>query len=225
MAKIRTTAKQLGKKHSEARRRLAKSLKAVRRKDFGGGSLPYNKSRHLHDAPFKDQLKRALERRVSASRRQINVLDKGAGTGAMAAEIKAFQPDKIRVTALTLSKTLSERNKENIDVVRTVAGIRAKHPVKYDLIYDSYGEDYYLGKSFVMQSILRSISLLKKGGELFTVVPLIYTETEHALSSNEGKALVSQLRRRKNITVKVQKLQKRFEKIEYVDMVIHVVKK
>ncbi len=219
-------AKRLRKRGSPARIALAKSLKYVRGSDRGKGDLPYNLDRGLYDAPFGHFLKKALLERAREGSGKISVLDKGAGTGRMAADAKGIAAGRIKITALTLSKeNIAAKNKAIIDSVRLVSGMLAKHAGQYDIIYDCYGEDYHLPRALVKQSILKSISLLRKGGEFFTVIPLLQWKSDYALTAKEGKQFVRGLAKRKNTIVKFFFLHKKFEKREYMDMIICIKRK
>lgn len=223
MAKMRFGQRRLAGRRSRGKRQ-PKGFAAVRALDAGKGNLPYDLNRGLEQAVFKDALVKAIVQRIKTGGRII-VLDKGAGTGRMAADVKRINQEKIFVTAWSLTDTFAARNRKLIDDARIGPRLRLKPDTQFDVIYDHMGKDYHLSKHYIWQSMVKSISLLKRHGHLFVVIPLVYRESRNAFTIKEGIRLVMQLAQRKDLTVRCEKLPKRFEKIEFIDMVLHVRKK
>ncbi|MCX6798531.1 MAG: hypothetical protein NTW59_00325, partial [Candidatus Diapherotrites archaeon] len=202
----------LNAKNSLTRQRLAEAAAFVRKADAGQAERPYNLDRALREAPFYNALQQSLQRRLAASSGKILALDKGAGTGRAGADLKGIAPDRIIVEALSLSRTIAPEYRAVIDKAKRAFGITTKHERKFHMICDLYGEDYHLPKGLVRHSIAKAISDLEKGGELFTVIPLLYRENPDNLTVDEGRALVAELSQRKGLTVRPTEVQRRFDR-------------
>ncbi len=222
-AKKENIAVELKTRGSKARQDLAQVFREMRAAEVGKTHLPFNVDRHLSQAPFHRGLTASVVKRIRANKRKVVVLDKGAGTGRMLAGVKQFSPRRIHTTALALGNALAPAHKSSINQVVGGFGLRVKHKRKFDIIYDCYGEDYHLPKRYVKHSIEVSLSNLKPGGELFTVLPLTHRSSRVNFTVEEGKRLVKELRVQ-GLKVTTKETPKRFNKIEYVDLVIHITK-
>ncbi len=207
------------------RQSLSKAIKWARNHDVGKGDNPYNLDRSLSEAPFKNSLTIAIGKKIRAKNGTVSVFDKGAGAGRMLSEVKQFNPERIHATALTLSKTVKAENLAKIDRVKQGIGLRLKHGTKFDMIYDCFGEDYVLSKSLIGKSIANSISHLKAGGVLFTVIPAVYKPSTHNFTVEEAKRFLSKFRKKRpNLKITARYLKKRIDFVEYVDVVIRIQK-
>lgn len=237
----------LKRKNSWARKDLADAFRTLRRRDKGKDPFPYTLDRDLREAPFGSELKEALKRRLDKRDRDgpIRVMDKGAGSGDMIAEVKGMAPEDIDATAISLSRTIKSKNKRIIDRVTHGLGITETHPEKFDVIYDCYGEDYHLprgkypkkmwGKTrnrrihpednFLRYSLEKSIEDLNRGGELFTVISLHQRSEPGLLTIDEGKKMIQELSKRKDVKVSTKEEYKRFNSVDYLELVVHVKKK
>ncbi|MBW3012533.1 hypothetical protein KY311_05070 [Candidatus Woesearchaeota archaeon] len=211
--------------NSKQRKLLFNSISHIRTRDRNIDGLPYNLNRSLSKAPFSERLIKDLKVRLKEARGKIAVLDKGAGTGRMLAEIVAMSPGKIDGTALTLSKTVERTNSEFINRVMQKVGITAKHSTKYNVIYDCYGEDYYLPKQLLKKSLSKSIGLLRRGGVLHTIIAIVPKENRTNFEPSEARVFVASLKKRPGIKVSTKTLNKRFGFSEYVDLMIRIEKK
>ena len=231
MVRRKQAAAALGKKRrsTSSRSELEAALKRAKGLDMGRGEAQYNMERRLVQLPFGREIENSVRLRLEKARHQpIIVLDKGAGSGNVSKDIKMLASSndrgRISITAISLTNNIAPRNAAFIEERLIGAGIRADYGKKFDVIIDGFAEDYHLPKSFQLRSIEKSISELKNGGELFTVLPLVYEENEHGLTVEEGKSFVRALKKFKGLKVRVQELRKRFDRKEYVDLVLHVTK-
>lgn len=218
---------ELNRRGSQLRRKLSEAVKYARNADKGRGYLPYSEKRLVGELPFGRMLVGTMERRLEQARgrRKILVLEKGAGFGNIIAHIKRMAPSQIETTALSATASYSAENAPHIDNKKVKIGILARHRMPYDIIFDGFGEDYHLPKELVKYSIEKTISLLRRGGEAFTIVPLVFRTDTTALVAGEGRELVEELKARSDIVVETDETRKRFERTEYIDLVIHITKK
>jgi len=209
----------------QSRKHLSKAIKYGRRHDIGKGHNPYNTDRNFSNAPFKERFLKDLNQFLDAGRKKVSILDKGAGTGKMLAQIKNMDPERIVATAVSLSRTVEERHKQFIDKVKIGSGIRVKHEGKYDLIYDCFGEDYFLHKDLYGKSIANSLAHLKKGGVLYTVIPLVHAKSAQNLTVKQGQEFFRELKKKRpKLKIWKKQLRKRIGFIEYVDLVVRIEK-
>jgi hypothetical protein len=236
----------LKRKNSWARKDLSDAFRSLRERDKGDDQLPYTINRSLTQAPFRNELEGTLKKKLGKKKDgPIRVMDKGAGTGSMLVEVKSIAPKDIDVTAVSLSRTITPKNRRSIDKVNLGFGITATHPEKFDVIYDCYGEDYHLPKgkypkemwgrtrtrrihpedNFIRYSLEKSIADLKNGGELFTVISLHQRSEPGLLTIEEGKKMIRDLSKRKDVSISTNEEYKRFASTDYLDLVVHVKKK
>jgi SAM-dependent methyltransferase len=206
-----------------AREALAAALRAARQNDAGRSEFTYVLNRGLSDAPFREWLLASLNARLKSVNGPISVLDKGAGKGRMLAELKRISPKRISATALSASRTVSTRNARHFEGVVLGSGINAKLNSKFDIIYDCFGEDYHLPKKLFGKSLSRSVSLLKEGGVLFTILPLTFKSTPFSFTPQEGKEFL-RVFRRKNPGLKIipKFIPKRISFFEYIDLILEI---
>lgn len=214
--------KELQTSGSKVRGELSRCFWFVRRADAAGGHATYKRDRRISEVPFREKLVRSVETRAGKGR--IAILDKGAGAGKVLAYLKNIAPDRINTTAISLSNEYDSKAVGKIDKRVKGFGVRTAQGKRFDIIYDCYGEDYFLPKRLIEYSIEKTISDLKRGGEAFTIIPLVYVESEANLTVMEGRAIVQKLLERRDIKTEVVEVKKRFEKKEYVDMIMHITK-
>lgn len=245
--------KELHTKGSRARNMLSKTVRIARERDRGYGpqSLFYTLDRSMFDSsiPFSIELRDSLRKRIANGQR-IRVLEKGVGSGKALSDIKGMSPDRIHTTGVAVSNTLIPQHGQAIDNFILEPGITAKHPKKFDIIYDAYGEDYHLPRGgrtfdrmlralfqdqpaeapgrryqpldrFLRYSIDKSLSHLKKGGELFTIFPL---GSEPGTTFKDSERLIASLERRGDVDVRWRKQIKRAGHLQIEDLILHVKK-
>jgi len=206
-----------------ARLSLARALKFARRQDFGKGDNPYELNRPLSSAPFRGGLVKSLNSLLEAGPGKVSVLDKGAGTGRMLVDVKKISPARILATAMSASRTVGKRNAAHFERVVTGSGIGKRFGKKFDVIYDCFGEDYHLPKELVGKSLKSSVANLRKGGVLFTVIPLTHKPTLTSFTVEEGKRFLREFRRKNpGLKVLAKYENKRFVHFEYVDLLVTV---
>lgn len=202
---------------------LATALRRTRALDAGKGENPYVLNRRLSQAPFENSLVRQLKSFLRVKKGRISVLDKGAGTGRMLAEVKGIAPERIDATALSASKTVGKRNAASFERVFLGSSVNTRFGKRFDVIYDCFGEDYHLPKQLIGESLKSSVSSLKKGGVLFSVISLTPNPTNSSFSIEGGKRFLRDFKRKNpGLKVSVRYKFKRFSFFEYVDMVLSI---
>jgi len=213
------------KRPLNSQKEMEKAIAFVKAHDSGKGHLPYNNDRLLKEAPFCRELTKELNSLLSSRQNSIAVLDKGAGKGRMLLEVKRISPKRIDATAITLTKTINAKDSRRVGRVMIGAGLQARHSKKYALMYDCFGEDYFLPKQAVKKSILKSICLLENGGSLFTILPIAYADNRSILTKAEARDLISDLKKSTpGIKVFANFMARRFDRREYLDLVLQIKK-
>lgn len=191
----------LKQRGSKLRKRLAREAWLARRFDKGAiKHRVFRLDRDIEESPIGMDVKNEVLARAKIGK--VSVLEKGVGRGRMLAELKRLAPEKITTTGITLSDTIAKENKPFVDREIRKIGLKLAGKEKFDIIYDSFGEDFNLfNRPLLKHSILNSVSMLKKGGVLFTVFPFFFKESRNGMNLAEGRQFLEQLGRKNGLAV------------------------
>ncbi|GEM_PF-5479351 len=168
--------------------KLIRELRSKDRKPDLAAQSHYRLDRDLGYFPNAKDLENSLQKHLFASSGPVRVLDKGAGSGRFATSLRdkvGADRNRLEITTVSLTRSITAENRPSINHERVGIGINMKHRHRFHLIIDFSGEDWRLPKDNLRQSILKSLSLLEKGGDLFTTIRLSQAPSEHIFTYGE----------------------------------------
>lgn len=187
----------------------------------------------LHAESFIGNIAKLIKKRENdpeLSSKKIQVLDVGGGIGVYAEQLRGIFNDKIKVTTTGLSPSSASKIRDNFSDQNVETGwslpswqiSKKMHPddlvcqsilqmsnyPEFDLIIDTFGEQYYIDERFIEKYINAVICKLKPGG-MASIAPLKCIEK----IKNMKNELESKYQVEMNLTNSISPYNERLEKI------------